>query len=406
MLEPPDNGPGVGLALGDDATRHPLAVDLRQLIHRQVGAVLDAGQGQSGDPAPHSAEHRDLPAVEADEVLRAQVGPAGATTDEQQHQQTGQDDDGPSAAPRVGRDTGWLGSGDRSLAALGNLRSAGGTVGDAGRGSLRGLGGRTGDHRCEHRATRLHRIGHHDRDVVRAATAQGERDQPVDGFLRVLDRQRLAQCLEATDRAGQAVAAEQVAVTVADLADRQVELDLWPPVERPRDHRALWVAGRLLRGDPALVDEGLHERVVVGDLAELPVAQQVAARVADVQQPHPAARRQDRREGRAHALELGIAGDHVVQVLVGPHRRLAQGREQVGAGGVLVERGQRGDRHGARDLAGGVSAHPVRDSEQPGTGVDGVLVAGPQQAGVRARGEAQRQRHLLTGAARGRFSRS
>jgi hypothetical protein len=42
------------------------------------------------------------------------------------------------------------------------------------------------------------------------------------------------------------------------------------------------VVGGLLAGDLALVDEVLHERVVVGELAELPVAQQVGAGVADV----------------------------------------------------------------------------------------------------------------------------
>ena len=46
---------------------------------------------------------------------------------------------------------------------------------------------------------------------------------------------------------------------------------------------------RLLLGDPALVDEALHERVVGGELGELAVAEQVAAAVADVADADPGA---------------------------------------------------------------------------------------------------------------------
>ena len=52
---------------------------------------------------------------------------------------------------------------------------------------------------------------------------------------------------------------------------------------------------RLFRGDAALVDERLDERVVAGDLGEFVVAQQVGAGVADVDQAEFACRRRGSR---------------------------------------------------------------------------------------------------------------
>ena len=50
----------------------------------------------------------------------------------------------------------------------------------------------------------------------------------------------------------------------------------------------------LLSGDPALVDQGLDEGVVLGDLGQLTVAQQIAAGVADVHQAQAVTGEQDR----------------------------------------------------------------------------------------------------------------
>ena len=164
-------------------------------------------------------------------------------------------------------------------------------------------------------------------------------------------------------------------------------------VERAGDERALRVAARLLLADAPLVDERLHERVVVGDLRQDAVAQQVGARVADVEHAEPAAGEQERRQRGAHAVERLVARHHVAQVVVGRHGPVAQDVEQVAARGVLVERGDRGDRDRGGHLAGGVAAHAVGDGEDAGTRVDGVLVALAQQARVGAGGVAQCQGH-------------
>ena len=118
------------------------------------------------------------------------------------------------------------------------------------------------------------------------------------------------------------------------------------------------------RGDPPLVDQGLDEGVVLGDLGQLAVAQQIAARVADMDQPKAVAREQDCGERGAHALEVGLhldlRGDGRV---AGVHRGVELG-EQVAAGLVVVEVGQRGDHQLGGDLAGGVAAHPVGQRQQ------------------------------------------
>ena len=109
-------------------------------------------------------------------------------------------------------------------------------------------------------------VGDDDRHVVRAAAAQGEFDEPVGALVLRALAHRVLDGLVA-DHVRQSVGAEQVTVAGAGLADRQRRLDLVAG-ERTHDERALRVGVRLLGGDPSLVDEGLHERVVPGDLGE------------------------------------------------------------------------------------------------------------------------------------------
>ena len=92
--------------------------------------------------------------------------------------------------------------------------------------------------------------------------------------------------------------------------------------------------------------------------------------------PSSVAREQDRGERGAHALEVGLhldlRGDRRV---AGVHRGVELG-QQVAAGLVVVEVGQRGDHQLGGDFAGGVAAHAVGQRQQARTGVDGVFVVG------------------------------
>ena len=96
------------------------------------------------------------------------------------------------------------------------------------------------------------------------------------------------------DVAAQAVAADEVAVADARLAHRDVGLGRVDAVDRAHE-RGCGAGGRSASSAVMRpgVDEGLDVGVVAGDLGELAVAQQVGARVADVQ--HRDARRARRR---------------------------------------------------------------------------------------------------------------
>ncbi len=148
-----------------------------------------------------------------------------------------------------------------------------------------------------------------------------------------------------------------------------------------------------LGGDATLVDEGLDERVVLGDLGQFAVAQQIAAGVANVDQAESVAREQDRGQRGAHALEFGlgihVGGDGRVALV----HSVVEFGEQIATGLVVVEVGQRGDHELGGHLAGGVPAHPVGQGQQPWTGIDRVFVVGAHQAAVTAGGVAQYERH-------------
>ena len=204
-------------------------------------------------------------------------------------------------------------------------------------------------------------VGDDHRDVVRSAAAKREFDESVGAFGHIRDLQGVEDRL-VTHRIGQPVGAQQVAVARPGFPHDQRRFDLVSG-ERPHDQRALRVAVRLLCGDPALVDERLHEGVVLGDLRELTVAKQIAARVADVHQPKSVAVEQDCGERRAHALEFGVGldvcGDRGVAL---PDRRIELG-EQITAGFVVVEMRKCGDDQLRCHLACRVTAHAVGEGK-------------------------------------------
>jgi hypothetical protein len=153
------------------------------------------------------------------------------------------------------------------------------------------------------------------------------------------------------------------------------------------------MATRLLRADPTLVDEHLHVRVVLGDLDELALAQQVRPGVPDVHHAELAAGEQHRGQRGAHALQGRVAVHRVAQLLVGRLHGRSKGVNQSVAGNVLIQRGHGGDDNVAGDVTGGHAAHAVSDSEQPRSGVDGVLVPVSDQTAVTAGRVAERQGH-------------
>ena len=145
-----------------------------------------------------------------------------------------------------------------------------------------------------------------------------------------------------------------------------------------------------------LVDELLHEGVVLGDLAEA-VRRGAGRRGSRRCGPSPACCRCAAwRSSCCPSRELGV-------VLRIARRRLEfacartprAGRQRlVGADALGVERGELPDDQRAGDVARGVAPHPVGEHEEVRTGIPAVLVAGLRsQAEVGARRVAQGDGH-------------
>ena len=155
------------------------------------------------------------------------------------------------------------------------------------------------------------------------------------------------------------------------------------------------------RGELALVDEALHERVVAADLGELAVAQAVGARVADVGGREALAVPEHHLEGRAHALDGGVVRHELAEVVVGGAHRLPESGEGVDVVELAVELADDVHRLGGGEVTRGGPAHAVGDGDQPAAGVSGVLVVGAAQTGVGlARRSGGSGRSSITSAAR------
>ena len=157
------------------------------------------------------------------------------------------------------------------------------------------------------------------------------------------------------DHRRQPVGAEQEDVARAGAEGERVDLDLLLGAERPGDDRALRVVLGLLVGQPPLAAELLDQRVVRGQQAQLAVAPQVGAAVADVREGDLVALDDRRGERGAHARAAGVVLGEAVDALVG-----ALGdRPQVGLRG-LVRRARR-----ARTTRRRSATRPRRPGRRP-----------------------------------------
>src|SRR6185312_6375828 len=132
-----------------------------------------------------------------------------------------------------------------------------------------------------------------------------------------------------------------------------------PAVQGPGQQGPLRVAAGLLGADPALVDEHLDVRVVLGDLGELTIAQQIGPRVTDVDHAQLAAGEEGRRERGAHPLQLRVGVHCVAELLVGGAHGRTQRVDESVPWDVLVERRHGTDDDVAGDVTGGHTAHTV-----------------------------------------------
>ena len=188
---------------------------------------------------------------------------------------------------------------------------------------------------------------------------------------------------------------------VCRSASEQVGLGLVDAVEGLEDEVAVRVHPRLGLADPALVDEALHEGVVVGELADLAVAVEVGAAVADV--AHPDALPVEVAATVAVVLVPLRAGSSSTSSPIrscarcrAPATRPSRSSGLSSPRRVLVEAAQLLHGGAAGDVAARGAADAVADGEQPRTGVPGVLVvlADPPDVGDRGVVEPEEAAHL------------
>ena len=165
--------------------------------------------------------------------------------------------------------------------------------------------------------------------------------------------------------------------------------------------RCGWTASLLL-GDPALVDQRLHERVVAGELADLAVAEQVGAAVAHVPHRDAVAVEERDRGGGAGAVERRLLVDQLGDPLVGTAQRVGD-QARAGPrrpGRRLVEPAQLRDRGARGDVAPGRAADAVADGDA-GAGRRTRSPGCPCGRGPRRRSRRSRDAPAVTSAARG-----
>src|SRR6266516_6757642 len=138
----------------------------------------------------------------------------------------------------------------------------------------------------------------------------------------------------------------------------------------------------LLWRELAAADELCHERVILGQLLELAVADQVGARVADVTDPHAVAVHERDRHRRAHARDGCVVGLALVDA---PVCLLDQSVDPLPAVASAVARivAERCRSEARGDLAGLRAADSVGHGEERRLADVGVLVEPAPAPGIR-----------------------
>ena len=205
-----------------------------------------------------------------------------------------------------------------------------------------------------------------------AALVRGA-DERLRGALQVAPVARdLRQDRLVVDHRGEPVGADEEEIARPGLDGKGVHVHVGVGAERACDHRALWVALGLLRRELAAADELCDERVVLGQLLELALADEVGARVADVTDRHAPVLDESDGHGRAHPGSRGVLGLPLVDAAVRLLDQLVDALLASAAGLLRVL--QRGCGQAGCELAGLGAAHAVGHREERRLDDEGVLV--------------------------------
>ena len=234
------------------------------------------------------------------------------------------------------------------------------------------------------------------RDVIGAARPQRHLHQTLRAFALIGQRGHRLRDGGVLQHAAQAVRTQQPAVggMGAAYGDVRVRVDV-EVAEHTHHDVALRVVLGFGWGDAAGVDEMLHIAVVAGDAAQMTIAQQIGARIADVGDDPVAGHQRHRGDGGAHAGEfafaLGLADDGVMRGHDGGLHHMGN-RRDIAVGVVPFDVGQRPDGDGGCRVAAGVTAHAVADGDEMLAGEGGILVVRAHGAHIGHRGGIQEQR--------------
>ena len=141
---------------------------------------------------------------------------------------------------------------------------------------------------------------------------------------------------------------------------------------------------RLLRGELALADHLLDERMVLGETLERAIVEAVGAAVADVRKRDLRGADVGGRQGRSHPGELRLVVRAREDLGVRRHRALSELARRIAPLADVEPFGEEIDGDLGGDLASLGPAHPIGHDEQGGLLEVCVLVAPPLAARVRA----------------------
>ena len=140
-------------------------------------------------------------------------------------------------------------------------------------------------------------------------------------------------------------------------------------------------------GDPAIIDQALHKRMVTGELAQLASPQQIGATIADVRDRQLLASHQPDRDRRTRAVKGWVLLNQIDQLGVGFVEHAGQGEEWVALNRGLVEISHLRDRHRAGHIATRCATHAIGHSQQMWPGIAGVLVVAAYATDIGEGGE-------------------
>ena len=220
-----------------------------------------------------------------------------------------------------------------------------------------------------------------DRDIVWSARTYGEIHE---GGARLFDASLAKGGLNSGSRnwVRKPIRAQQDAVARLGFECKEGRLHRTPGIGL-QDEGLLWVGRNIFCSQLALIHQGLHIGIVLGDLLELAIAQQISARIAHMANTKGGAIEQHRGQRRAHALGLWVGGDVLADGLIGVIGSSRKECLRVLLTRILIQDFEVVDHELGGDLTRGMPAHAIGQNQQVGSGVSGVLIISADKPAVR-----------------------